>query len=119
MKKKVLVVDDEKEIVDFLERFLQRLNIDVIKATRGKEAIDLYAMHSPDCVFLDIKMPDRDGLEVLREIRKINPLSKVVMITGKEEGEYQEKAKKYGAIDYITKPLDLAELNKKVHDHVL
>ena len=119
MKKKVLVVDDEKEIVDFLERFLKRLNIDVVKAISGSEAIDMYNTHSPDCVFLDIKMPDRDGLEVLREIKKINPLSKVVMITGKEEQEYQEKAKKYGAIDYITKPLDLAELNKKIHEHIL
>ncbi|MDD5194338.1 MAG: response regulator [Candidatus Omnitrophica bacterium] len=118
MKNKVLVVDDEKEIVDFLEHFLQRLNIEVFKAVDGSAAIDLYNLHSPDCTILDITMPGKDGLEVLREIRKTNPQATVIMLTGKEEQEYQEKAKKYGAADYITKPLDLAELNRKIKKYI-
>ena len=119
MKKKILVVDDEKEIVDFLERFLKRFALDVIKATGGNDAIELYKNHAPDCVFLDIKMPDKDGITVLKELRTINPLLKVIMLTGKDEKEFQEKAKKYGAIDYITKPLDLAELSRKIEEYVL
>jgi DNA-binding response OmpR family regulator len=118
MKKKVLIVDDEKEIVEFLERFLKRFTLDVVKATGGNEAIEFYKIHNPDCVFLDIKMPDKDGIAVLKELRAINPALKVIMLTGKEEKEFQEKAKKYGALDYITKPLDLAELSKKIEKYV-
>ncbi|MCP4653170.1 MAG: response regulator [Candidatus Omnitrophica bacterium] len=114
MKKKVLVVDDEKEIVDFLEKFLRRLDITVMKAVSGGEAVELCKKDSPDCVFLDIQMPDKDGLTVLQEIIDLNAALKVIMITGKEKLEFQEKAKKIGAIDYITKPLDLSDLNEKV-----
>lgn len=119
MRKKVLIVDDEPEVVDFLERFLQRHGIDVVKATSGAAAIESYNMHHPDCTFLDVTMPDKDGLSVLKEIKRINPLSRVMMITGKEEKEYQERAKKYGAFDYITKPLDLEELDRKVKQYIL
>ncbi|UCC94630.1 MAG: response regulator [Candidatus Omnitrophota bacterium] len=119
MKKKILVVDDEKEIVDFLERFLSRFNISVIKATGGKEAIESYRQNQPDCIFLDIQMPDKDGITVLQELKELNPAIKVIMITGKEEQEFYKKAKKYGAVDYITKPLDLEELRRKVEQYVV
>lgn len=119
MKKKVLIVDDEKEIVEFLERFLERLNIAVVTATSGNEALELYSKHMPECVLLDIQMPDIDGMTILKELRALNPDLKIIMITGKEEREFQEKAKKYGAVDYITKPLDLAGLSETIKKHVL
>ena len=119
MKKKVLVVDDEKEIVNFLENFLARFNITTIKATTGDEAIDFCQRCQPDYVFLDIQMPDKDGITVLKELKKLNPAIKVIMITGREEKEFQDKAKKYGAIDYITKPLDLSDLSKKIKEYIL
>lgn len=119
MKKRVLVVDDEQDIIDFLETFLTRFNVSVIKASGGVEAIDSYQKYKPDSVLLDIQLPDKDGITVLRELKKQTPKLKVIMITGKEEKEYQAKAKKYGAIDYITKPLDLIELSEKIKEHIL
>lgn len=118
MKNQVLIVDDEKEIVDFLESFLSRLDIATIKATTGQEALERYDASQPEFVFLDIKMPDKDGITVLKELRGKNPQVKVIMITGSEEREMQLQAKKHGAIDYITKPLDLSDLRQKIKEHI-
>jgi len=118
-KKKVLIVDDEIEIVDFLSRFLQRLGVTAIKASSGEEALRKYNEAHPDSIFLDIQMPDKDGLTILKEIKKIDTAVKVIMITGKDDKELQAKAKKYGALDYITKPLDLSELSAKINDYIL
>ncbi|MCM8830943.1 MAG: response regulator [Candidatus Omnitrophica bacterium] len=114
MRKKILVVDDEKDIVDFLGKFLEKFSIEVIKATSGNDAINLYKMHLPQIVFLDINMPDMDGISVLRQLRSLNPSLKVIMITAIEDKYFQKKAKKYGAIDYITKPIDLSEFANKI-----
>jgi DNA-binding response OmpR family regulator len=119
MRKKILIVDDEKEIVDFLEHFLNRLDFYVIKAMAGKDAVELFQHHNPDGTFLDIQLPDKDGITVLKELRELDPLARVIMITGKDAKEFQEKAKKCGAIDYITKPLDLSELKDRIDRHIL
>lgn len=114
MKRKVLVVDDEKEIVEFLENFLDRFNLSAIKAIDGKQAVDDYQRYRPDMVFLDIQMPVKDGLTVLKELKEWDPAAKIIMITGREDKKSQEQAKEYGAMDYITKPLDLSELSEKI-----
>lgn len=118
-KKKVLVVDDELEIVDFLERFLKRFNITVLRALNGDAAIQEYENNQPDWIFLDIMMPNKDGITVLKEIKKINPQAQVIMITGKEDKAIHDRAKKAGAVDYITKPLDLGELSNKIKEYIL
>ncbi|MFA5101188.1 MAG: response regulator [Candidatus Omnitrophota bacterium] len=119
MKKKVLIVDDEKEIVEFLKHFLERFNVNAYAVTRGDEAFDEYSRIKPDCVFLDIQLPGKDGLTILKELTKLDPQAQVIMITGKEDKEYQDKAKKYGAQDYITKPLDLSELKEKIEKYII
>ena len=118
-KIKVLIVDDEKEIVDFLGRFLQRLNIAAIKAYNGEEALQKFDQEHPDFIFLDIQMPDKDGITILKEIKKTDSAVKVIMITGKDDKDLQAKARKYGAVDYITKPLDLSELSAKINNYIL
>ena len=118
-KKKVLIVDDEREIVDFLGRFLQRLGVTAIKAYNGEEALKKFDQEHPDFIFLDIQMPDKDGITILREIKKIDSAVKIIIITGKDDKDLQAKAKKYGAIDYITKPLDLSELSVKIDNYIL
>ena len=119
MSRKVLVVDDEQDIVNFMERFLIRLGISVIKAIDGDNAIDCCRNESPDCVFLDLQMPGKDGIETLKDIKKMKPDLTVIMITGKESEEFKAKALQLGASDYITKPLDLSELNDKIQTYVL
>jgi DNA-binding response OmpR family regulator len=118
-KKKVLIVDDEVEIVDFLARFLQRLGITAIKANSGEEALAKYNEEHPDFVFLDIQMPDKDGITILKEIKKNDSQVQIIMITGKDDKDLQAKAGKYGALDYITKPIDLSELNAKINSYIL
>jgi len=119
MSRKVLVVDDEQEIVDFMERFLIRKGISVVKAGNGDIAVEICKKEMPDCVFLDIQLPGKDGIDTLIELKQINPLIKVIMITGKDDLSFKEKAAQAGALDYITKPLDLSELNQKIQTYIL
>ena len=116
---KVLVVDDEVEVVEFLCNFLKRSNVSSERAVNGEGAIKVFAETRPEWVLLDIKMPDMDGFEVFKEIKKIKPDVKVIMITGRDDKESQSKAKKLGAVDYIIKPLDLEELHQKIKTHIL
>lgn len=118
-QKSVLVIDDEKEITDFMERFLGRFELSVVKACSSKEAVEFFKQKIPDCVFLDIQMPGKDGITLLKELREMSESIKVIMITGRDDKSYQEKAKELGAIDYITKPLDLGDLSKKVEKYIL
>ncbi|MBU1112851.1 MAG: response regulator [Candidatus Omnitrophica bacterium] len=116
---KVLVVDDEVEITVFLCNFLKRFDIESQKASDPKTALAAFNQFKPDWVFLDIKMPDKDGFELLEEFKKINSKVKAIMITGKDDKESQDKAKGLGACDYIVKPLDLEELHEKIEKHIL
>jgi CheY-like chemotaxis protein len=116
---KVLVVDDEAAITDFLCNFLKRFKISSEKAVNGASAIETFKQTKPDWVFLDLKMPDMDGFEVLKEMKKIDPGVKAIMITGSEEKESQSQAKKLGAVDYIIKPLDLEDLHQKIQTYIL
>ncbi len=119
MNKRVLVVDDEREVVDFLEQFLMRRGVGVVTATSGAQALDACKEMLPDCVFLDIQMPGKDGLAVLKDLRGLYPQLNVIMITGKDEEKLKEEAAKAGALDYVTKPLDLGELSQTIKKHIL
>ena len=116
---KVLVVDDEVEITEFLCNFLGRFNLVGERANNGKAAMEMFTKIKPQWVLLDIKMPDMDGFEVLEELRKIDPAVKAIMITGVDDRTSQERAKKLGAVDYVVKPLDLEDLHAKIKLHIL
>jgi two-component system response regulator YesN len=108
--KKVLISDDEIEIVEFLSSFLKRKKVHVSIATDGNQALELFELHSPDLTLLDIGMPTLNGLQVLKKIKKKNPRAKVIMVTGKGDKESMAAADKLGADGYLTKPLELSEL---------
>lgn len=116
--KKVLIVDDEKEIVDFMARFLNRLNITGKTAISGEEALQLYKTDKYDCVFLDIHLGGIDGIEVLKQLKQINPDVKVVVITGSIGEESRDKILKLGAIDYLQKPIVLSDFKEKIKNYV-
>ena len=109
--KKILVVDDEKEIVEFLRNFLKRKGNRVFTAVNGKEAEDIFDSNKPDIVLLDITIPGVNGLDLLKKFKKQNKETVIIMVTGKNDPESLYTAKKYGAYKYITKPLDLRELH--------
>ena len=107
---KVLIVDDESEIVDFLRNFLRRKGIQVLVANSGVQALDVFNKHTPAIILMDINMPDIDGLAVLKEIRTKDRFVKIIMVTGKDDKESIREADTLGANDYIIKPLELDNL---------
>ena len=111
----VLIVDDEE---DFLETIIKRLNkrqVDASGARSGEEALELLKEKTFDVVILDVKMPGgMDGIEALREMKKVQPLAEVILLTGHASVETSIEGMKLGAFDYLLKPIKLDELLKKI-----
>ena len=116
MMTKMLVVDDEIEICDFLKTFFEERNYRVFTAMTGETAIRLVDQESPAIVLLDIKMPGIDGIEVLKRIKTFHPETKVIMVTAIETRDKIDEATRLGADNYITKPLSLEYLETDVKD---
>ena len=112
---RILVVDDE---IDFLETIIKRLQkreLDVTGVESGEEAVKLIKEQMFDVVLLDVKMPGgMDGIETLREIKKIKPLVEVVLLTGHASVETSIEGMKLGAFDYLLKPIKLEDLMMKL-----
>jgi DNA-binding NtrC family response regulator len=112
-RKRILICDDEEGVRESLNLILEdSCTLDF--ATTGAEAIEKIKNSDFDGVLLDIKMPTKDGLETLEEIKKIDPGIKVIIVTGYQSVETASRAVKLGAIDYITKPLESSEVKEKV-----
>ena len=111
----VLIVDDEE---DFLETIIKRLNkreVDASGARSGEEALELLKEKTFDVVILDVKMPGgMDGIEALREMKKIQPLAEVILLTGHASVETSIEGMKLGAFDYLLKPIKLDDLLRKI-----
>ncbi len=109
---RVLIVDDEPEIVTLLQEFLTLKGYTVYSAGDGREALRVVKAERPHVVLLDIRMPKMNGLETLRQIREIDREIAVVMVTGINEEATGQAALKLGACDYLRKPLDLRYLER-------
>lgn len=107
MSKKVLIVDDEKSIRDSLEKLLSYEDYSVLTAPEGTAAIETVKNEIVDIVLLDIKMPGMDGIEVLEELKRMEPFLPVIIISGHGNIDTAVKATKLGAYDFIEKPIDL------------
>jgi len=116
--KKLLVVDDENEICDFLKHFFEERGYEVHTSLSGQEALDLIPKVKPHVVLLDVHMPGMDGIAVLKRIKEQHPQMKVIMVTALETREKIEEAVRFGADNYITKPLSLEYLEKDVREKV-
>jgi two-component system response regulator VanR len=102
----VLVVDDEKEIADFIELYLKNENYNVHKFYNGTEALGCVRSENIDLAILDVMLPDIDGFEILKEIRKDYTFP-VIMLTAKTTSMDKINGLTLGADDYIEKPLNL------------
>jgi two-component system NtrC family response regulator len=109
-KARILIAEDEKTQRDLLEGFLKKEGFLVEAVANGRQAIEKIERDFFDIAFLDYKMPELDGLQTLREIRKCLPDLPVVMITAYGTVETAVASMKEGALDYLTKPIDLEEL---------
>jgi two-component system NtrC family response regulator len=107
---RLLVVEDEKAQREMLEGFLIREGFSVVAVDRGRKALETLRREVFDLVLLDYKMPQMNGLEILRGIRSMNPELMVIMVTAYGTIETAVQSMKEGAADYLTKPIDLDEL---------
>jgi DNA-binding response OmpR family regulator len=111
---KILVVDDEKTLLDQLKKALERQRYLVETALEGEEALDKLFDNPVDLVILDIMLPKRDGLSVLREIRRAGTTTPVLMLTARGEIDDRIQGLDLGADDYLAKPFSLDELMARV-----
>jgi DNA-binding response OmpR family regulator len=110
---KILVVDDDPDIVRLLKYFLEAKGRQVQTASTGAEALELFKREPPDLVILDVILPGMDGWTVLQKIRESSQVP-VLMLTGKDAPTDKAKGLLSGADDYIAKPFDLAELEARI-----
>lgn len=115
---KLLVVDDEIEICEFLKSFFEERNYNVVCANSGEQALEQVKSEKPNVVLLDIKMPGIDGVQTLREIKAKYPKTKVIMVTAIETRDKIEECLRLGADNYITKPLSLEYLENDVKEKI-
>ena len=112
----ILVVDDQPININLLERKLQRENMDVITAANGKECLEAIGRVTPDLILLDVMMPEMDGIETCERLKK-NPDTNaipIIFITARSSKEGKLEGLNVGAVDYITKPIDLDETLARV-----
>jgi len=115
---KILIIDDDESICKTLELHLKRNGYDVSFAHTGRDGIGLAAERMPQLVILDIRLPDIDGIEVLRQIKAINKDKYVIMITAFQDMETTIKAMQEGAFEYIHKPISIDELDRAIDNAV-
>jgi len=111
---KILVVDDEPDLVIILSNFLSKEGFKVYTAHTGQQAIEKIKNNPIDLVLLDIAMPVMDGIETLKQIKKIKPEVNVIMITGYRDAEKVVQAFRLGAYDCLFKPFDFKYLRKSI-----
>ena len=111
--KTILVVDDERNIVDLLRMYLEKEGFGVVAAADGDEALVLHARHDPDLVILDLMIPKKDGFEVCREIRRRGE-TPVLMLTARSDDVDSIVGLELGADDYVTKPFNPRALVARV-----
>ena len=116
---RVLVVDDEPNARELLAEFLMGKGYEVLTASEGEEALRKVKEDRPHLILLDVRMPQMDGLEVLKQVREIDHEVGVIMVTAAHEEETGRQALKLGAFDYITKPLDLQYLERSLWTKIM
>ncbi|MBI2428467.1 MAG: response regulator transcription factor [Ignavibacteriales bacterium] len=115
MKQKILIADDERDIIDFLKYNLDKEGYDVLTAKNGVEAVNQCKKH-PDLILLDVMMPEMDGFEVVRTLKKNPATTKipVIFLTAKSSEIDEVVGLELGADDYITKPVKIPKLMARI-----
>jgi two-component system response regulator AtoC len=110
LRNTILLIDDEKPFLEFLQEKLLEMRFNVFTASNEKEALDLIKKQNIDVALLDIRMPDVDGVTLLKRLKKIDPTLEIIMLTGYASLENAIEAMKDGAYDFLTKPCQLSHL---------
>jgi DNA-binding response OmpR family regulator len=113
-KRSILIIEDEPDIVRGLKDALEFEGFEVRATTSGEEGVELARAHAPDCVILDLMLPDLNGYEVCQQIRGSNGLVPIIMLTARGEESDKVRGLEAGADDYVTKPFSIAELLARI-----
>ena len=118
MSKRILIVEDEKNIVDILSFNLTREGYETLEAYDGQAGLQLALEQNPDLILLDLMLPKMNGFDVCRNLRKENRSTPVIMLTAREEETDKVLGLELGADDYITKPFSMRELLARVKANI-
>ncbi len=120
MTKKVLLIEDEPNIIEAVSFILSRAGLDVKTHSNGHDAVDAVRARDPDLVILDIMLPGKNGFDILQDIRADADLADlpVLMLTARGQDKDRELAKRFGASRFMTKPFSNAEVLEVVRDMV-
>ena len=118
MSKKILIVEDEKNIVDILSFNLSKEGYDTLEAYDGEAGLRLALEENPDLILLDLMLPKMDGFDVCRSVRERNRSTPIIMLTAREEESDKVLGLELGADDYITKPFSMRELLARVKANI-
>jgi DNA-binding response OmpR family regulator len=110
----ILVVDDEPDAGNLMQRVLSASGHMVFTITEAEEAMEWLRSNTPDLVLLDIRLRDKSGISVLEFLHQHSPATKVLMITGYSSAETRSKALEFGVKECLTKPVELEELESRV-----
>ena len=116
---RVLIIDDAEYVRQTLGQALEDDGHAVLMATNGREGLEVFGAERPDLVITDVLMPDMEGIETIRELRRIAPELKIVVISGGgrvNNVDYLELARKFGAAAALRKPFPLDEFCRVVND---
>jgi len=114
MADKVLIVDDDKDFLSIMAERMQNRGMEVVTALSAAEALRKLEEESFDAVLLDLMMPEMGGIEALQIMRKKQPEIQVIFVTGHPSVSKGVEAMKLGAMDFLTKPVDLGDLTEKI-----
>jgi DNA-binding response OmpR family regulator len=115
-KKKLLFIDDEKDFLGICKKFFELKNFKVYTATRGNTGLETAKTENPDLIIMDIRMPESNGIEVLKQLRRFNKDVKVIMLTGFGTAENLQDSSNLGISDFLSKPFDLDTLLSIVNE---
>lgn len=114
-KMKVLLVDDEKELVSTLAKRLQFRNIEAEYLTNGEKALEMVKNHNFDLLIVDLKMPGLNGIEFMKKVKEFDNKIKFIFLTGHSTQNDAEKCLQEGASDFLLKPVSINVLIEKMH----
>ncbi|TFG95997.1 MAG: sigma-54-dependent Fis family transcriptional regulator, partial [Calditrichales bacterium] len=114
IKRKILIVDDDEKVLFAFREVLEKDGHQYMDARSGREAIEKTAANKPDLVIMDINLPEMDGLEALQKIKETNQFMPVIIITGEGTMQTAIQAMRYGAFQYLMKPVSVATIRQEI-----
>jgi CheY-like chemotaxis protein len=111
---RVLIVDDEPALRRLMRRALGGLQLEIVEAGNGAEALERCASEDFSAVVTDVRMPTMDGLELVAELQRLDPDLPIILVSGSDEVSSRASARALGAFDFLAKPFDLFELGCRV-----